>query len=238
MWSICQKEWKQFFSNLTGYISIILFLLVNGLVLFVLEDNLLDSGYAGLDSFFDLAPWVLIFLIPAISMRSFSDEFRAGTFEILRSRPLSHTQITLGKYFAVVLILIMVLLPTLLYVFTIHSLSVNGIDAGGLAGSYIGLVFLGSVFASISIFCSSLTSNAVAAFLISVFACVVLYYGFTSLSRLPVFSGNADYYIEMLGIDFHYRSMSRGVIDSRDVIYLLSVIFLFIVATVKNLERK
>lgn len=238
MWSICQKEWKQFFSNLTGYISIILFLLVNGLVLFVLEGNMLDSGYAGLDSFFDLAPWVLIFLIPAISMRSFSDEFRAGTFEILRTRPLSHTQITLGKYFAVVLILVMVLLPTLLYVFTIHSLSVNGIDAGGLAGSYIGLVFLGSVFASISIFCSSLTSNAVVAFLISVFACVVLYYGFTSLSRLPVFSGNADYYIEMLGIDFHYRSMSRGVIDSRDVIYLLSVIFLFIVATVKNLERK
>jgi ABC-2 type transport system permease protein len=238
MWSICQKEWKQFFSNLTGYISIILFLLVNGLVLFVLEGNLLDSGYSGLDSFFDLAPWVLIFLIPAISMRSFSDEFRAGTFEILRTRPLSHIQITMGKYFAVVLILVMVLLPTLLYVFTIHSLSVNGIDAGGLGGSYIGLVFLGSVFASISLFCSSLTSNAVVAFLTSVFACVLLYYGFTSLSRLPVFSGNADYYIEMLGIDFHYRSMSRGVIDSRDVIYLLSVIFLFIISTVKNLERK
>lgn len=238
MWSICQKEWKQFFSNLTGYIAIILFLLVNGLILFVLEDNLLDSGYAGLDTFFDLAPWVLIFLIPAITMRSFSDEFRAGTFEILRTRPLSLTQISMGKYFAVVLILIMVLLPTLLYVFTIYSLSVNGIDAGGLAGSYIGLVFLGAVFASISLFCSSLTSNAVVSFLTSVFACVVLYYGFTSISRLPVFSGNADYYIEMMGIDFHYRSMSRGVIDSRDVIYLLSVIFLFIVATVKNLERK
>jgi ABC-2 type transport system permease protein len=238
MWSICQKEWKQFFSNLTGYIAIVLFLLVNGLILFVLEGNLFDSGYAGLDSFFDLAPWVLLFLIPAIGMRSFSDEFRAGTFEILRTRPLSHTQITLGKYFAVVLILIVVLLPTLLYVFTIHSLSVNGIDAGGLAGSYIGLVFLGAVFASISIFCSSLTSNAVAAFLSSIFTCVVLYYGFTSISRLPVFSGNADYYIEMLGIDFHYRSMSRGVIGSRDVIYLLSVIFMFMVSTVKNIERK
>lgn len=238
MWSICRKEWSQFFSNLTGYIAIILFLLVNGLILFVLEGNMLDFGYAGLDSFFDLAPWVLLFLIPAISMRSFSEEFRSGTFEILQTRPLSFFSMTMGKYLAVILILLMVLIPSLLYVFTIHSLSVNGIDSGGLAGSYIGLVFLGAVFASISICCSSLTSNSVASFLISVFACVLLYYGSTSISRLPVFSGNADYYIEMLGIDFHYRSMSRGVIDTRDVIYFLSIITLFLIITIKNLRKR
>src|SRR5215207_3627602 len=150
MWSICSKELSQFFSNLTGYIAIILFLLITGIFLFVLGDNIFDFGYASLDRFFSLAPWILVFLIPAITMRSLSEEYRAGTFEILQTRPLSRTQIVLGKYFSILLILLIVLTLTLTYVLTIQSLSATGeIDAGGISGSYLGLIFLGSAFAAI-----------------------------------------------------------------------------------------
>jgi len=240
MISITKKELHQFFSSLTGYITLILFLLVNALYLFVLKDsNIFDFGYATLINFFELAPWIFIFLIPALSMRSFSDEFKTGTFETLKTRPLSNWQIVGGKYFAVVLVILIALIPTLLYVLTISSLSASGsIDSGGITGSYIGLFFLASVFAAISTWCSSLTSNAVIAFLISAFACLVLYFGFSAISKLPLFTGNADYYIEMLGIDFHYRSISRGVVDTRDIVYFLSIIFLFLFATQKNLNKK
>jgi len=240
MISIAKKELHQFFSSLTGYITIILFLVVNALYLFVLKDsNVFDFGYATLFAFFDLSPWVFIFLIPALSMRSFSDEFKTGTFETLKTRPLTPWQIVWGKYLAIVVVVIIALLPTLLYVFTIYSLSASGgIDGGGIAGSYVGLFFLAATFAAISTWCSSITSNAVIAFLLSAFACLVLYFGFSAISQLPVFSGNADYYIEMPGIDFHYRSISRGVIDTRDIIYFASIIFLFLFATQKNLLKK
>lgn len=240
MRSIAKKELHQFFSSLTCYITIILFLIVNALYLFILKDsNLFDFGYATLLSFFEFAPWVFIFLIPALAMRSFADEFKTGTFETLQTRPLTKWQIVLGKYFAIEVVIIITLIPTLLYVFTIHSLSSTGnIDTGAITGSYIGLFLLASVFAAISVWCSSLTSNAVIAFLISAFACVVLYFGFSAISKLPVFTGNGDYYIEMLGIDFHYQSISRGVVDTRDIIYFLSVIFLFLFATQKNINKK
>jgi ABC-2 type transport system permease protein len=240
MISITKKELHQFFSSLSGYITIILFLLVNALYLFILKDsNIFDFGYATLASFFELAPWVFIFLIPALTMRSFSDEFKSGTFEILQTRPLSGWQIVIGKYIAILTVIIIALIPTILYVITIQSLSATGeIDSGAIAGSYLGLFFLASGFAAISTWCSSLTSNAVIAFLLSAFVCVVLYFGFGAISKLPVFSGNADYYIEMLGIDFHYQSISRGVIDSRDVVYFLSIIFLFLFATKKNINKR
>lgn len=240
MISIAKKEFYQFFSSLTGYITIILFLLVNALYLFVLKDsNIFDYGYATLGSFFDLAPWIFIFLIPALGMRSFSDEFKSGTFETLKTSPLTTWQIVLGKYFAIIAVIIIALIPTILYVFTIRSLSsTGGIDTGAISGSYIGLFLLASVFASITIWCSGLTSNAVIAFLLSGFACIVLYFGFSAISRLPVFTGNADYYIEMLGIDFHYRSISRGVLDTRDIIYFFSIIFIFLFATQRNLIEK
>ena len=239
MLSIVKKELHQFFSSLAGYITIILFLLLNGLYLFVLKDsNIFDFGYATLDKFFDLSPWIFIFLIPALAMRSFSDEYKTGTFEILQTRPITRWQIVLGKYFAVLSVIIIALLPTFLYVYTIHSLSAAGsIDSGGITGSYIGLVFLAAVFASVSMWCSSLTSNAVIAFLVAAFTCIIVYFGFNAISKLPGFSGNADYYIEMLGIDFHYRSISRGVVDTRDLIYFLSIIFLFLFATQKNLTK-
>lgn len=240
MWSICKKELQQFFSNLTGYIAIVLFLLVNGLFLFVLkESNIFDFGYAALDRFFELSPWVLLFLVPAITMRSFSDEFKSGTFELLQTRPLTRWQVVLGKYISVLIVCLFVILPTFIYVITIRSLSAGGgIDGGGIAGSYIGLFFLSAVFASIGLACSSFTNNAVVAFLVSAFACLILYFGFNALSKLPVFEGRADYYIEMFGIDFHYRSMSRGLVDSRDLVYFLSFIYLSLLVTVKNIQKR
>lgn len=240
MWSICKKELNQFFSNLTGYITIILFLLLNGIFLFMLPgSSIFEFGYASLDKFFDLSPWILMFLVPAISMRSLADEYKAGTFEILKTRPLSSWQIVLGKYFSILIILLLTILPTIIYLITIKVLSTqSGIDGGGIAGSYIGLFLLAAVFAAISLCCSGFTSNAVVVFLISAFGCLVLYFGFNALSKLPFFTNGPDYYIEMLGIDFHYRSMSRGVLDSRDLVYFLSLIFLFLLTTVKGIQKK
>jgi ABC-2 type transport system permease protein len=208
--------------------------------LFLLQDsNIFDFGYASLDKFFELAPWVFIFLVPAVAMRSFSDEFRTGTFEILKTKPVTSLQIVLGKYLSVILVVVIALIPTILYVFTIKTLSVTGaIDKGGIAGSYLGLIFLSAVFSAISICCGSFTSNAIVSFLISAFMCLVLYFGFNAISSISVFSGNADYYIEMLGIDFHYQSISRGVIDSRDLTYFLSLIILSIFITQKKLKSK
>lgn len=240
MLAITKKEFNQFFSSLTGYITIILFLIINGLFLFVLKDsNILDFGYASLDAFFSLAPWIFMFLIPAICMRLLSDEYKTGTFELLQTRPVTSWQVVNGKYLAGLAIVIITLLPTLLYVLTINQLSNDGnMDFGSITGSYIGLVFLSAVFVAISLFCSGLTSNAIVAFMISVFACLVLYFGFNAISSLPFFQGSADYYLEMIGIDFHYRSISRGVVDTRDIIYFLSIIYLFLFFTSQNLFKK
>jgi ABC-2 type transport system permease protein len=240
MWSICKKELGQFFSSLTGYVAIILFLLINGLFLFVLKDSsIFEYGYATLDKFFELAPWILLILLPAISMRSFADEFKSGTFELLKTRPITGWQIVGGKYFGVLMVMVFVIIPTFLYIFTIKVLSgQGGIDMGGITGSYIGLCLLSAAFASISICCSSFTNNAVVAFLVSIFVCLLLYFGFNALSKLPFFENGPDYYVEMAGIDFHYRSISRGVLDSRDLIYFLSIIFLSLLITVKNLQKK
>jgi ABC-2 type transport system permease protein len=239
MWSVCKKELRQFFSSLTGYIAILVFLLVNGLMLFVFDDNIFDFGYATLDRFFQLAPWILLLLIPAITMRSFSDEFRTGTYESLQTRPLTRLQITLGKYLGCLVVVIIALIPTVIYIVSLQRLSVGGgIDFGATIGSYIGLLFLAAVFTAIGIFCSSFTSNAVVAFIAALLSCALVYYGFNAISKLPAFANGADYYIEMIGIDFHYHSISRGLIDSRDIVYFFSVIILFLSITNRNLQRK
>ena len=240
MWSVCKKEFRQFFSSLTGYIAIIVFLLLNGLMLFVFPDtNLLDFGYATLDKFFELAPWILLLLVPAITMRSISEEFKSGTYEILQTKPISRWQLIVGKYLGALLVVWIALLPTLVYIVSIQQLSAEGgMDMGATIGSYIGLFFLASVFTAIGICCSSFTSNAVVAFILSAFACFILYSGFNAISRIPALEAGADYYVEMLGIDFHYRSISRGVIDSRDVIYFLSLIALFLFITHRNLLKR
>lgn len=239
MWSVCKKELRQFFSNLTGYIAIVVFLMVNGLVLFVFENNILDFGYATLDRFFQLAPWILLLLIPAITMRSFADEFKSGTYEILQTRPLSRWQIIFGKYISSLAVALIALLPTLIYFFTIQRLSSGeGIDTGATTGSYVGLVFLAAVFTAVGVCTSSFTSNAVIAFIVSLIACSLFYYGFNAISRMPGLGSGADYYVEMAGIDFHYRSISRGVVDTRDLIYFLSVITLFLAITNRNLLKR
>lgn len=239
MWPICKKELRQFFSSLTGYIAIIVFLLVNGLVLFVLRDNLLDFGYATLDPFFSFAPWVLLFLVSAITMRSFSDEFRSGTFEILGTRPLSRWQIVSGKFLGAFVVASVALVPTLVYYFTVnHLAATTGIDSGAAIGSYVGLLLLTALFTAIGVCVSSFTTNAVVAFILSLLACLLFYYGFSALSELPLFAAGADYYIEMLGINFHYQSISRGVIDTRDVVYFLSLILFFLLLTKQNLAKR
>jgi ABC-2 type transport system permease protein len=239
MWAICKKELRQFFSSLTGYIAIIVFLLVNGMMLFVFQDNIFDFGYATLDRFFQLAPWILLLLIPAITMRSFADEFKGGTYEILQTRPLTHWQIITGKYFGSLVVVLIALIPTIVYIFSIQSLSSNeGIDSGATIGSYIGLFFLASVFTAIGICASSFTNNSVVAFITSLIGCVLLYYGFNAVSKLPGLANGSDYYIGLIGIDFHYQSISRGLIDTRDVVYFLSAIILFLVITSRNLLKK
>lgn len=239
MWSVCKKELRQFFSSLTGYIAIIVFLLVNGLMLFVFEDNILDFGYATLDRFFQLAPWVLLLLIPAITMRSFSEEFKTGTFELLQTRPLTSWQIIGGKYAGSLVVVLIALVPTLVYFFSIQQLSsAEGLDTGATIGSYIGLFFLAAVFTSIGICSSSFTTNPVVAFIMALISCALLYYGFNAISKLPGLQNGPDYYVEMAGIDFHYQSISRGVIDSRDIIYFLSVILLFLTITYRNLLKR
>ena len=241
MWPVCKKEFRQFFSSLTGIIALAVFLLLNGLFLFVFPDsNMLDFGYASLDKFFELAPWILTFLIPAITMRTLSEEFKGGTYEILQTKPLSYAQVVGGKYLGCLLIIVLALLPTLIYAFSLQALSAGGagIDTGGIAGSYIGLFFLAAVFTAIGICCSSLTSNAVVAFIVSAFGCFILYAGFNAISRIASLASGAGYYMEMLGIDFHYRSVSRGVIDSRDIIYFISIIAFFLLFTQRNLIKR
>jgi ABC-2 type transport system permease protein len=241
MWSVCKKEFRQFFSSLTGYIAIVVFLLLNGLFLFVFPDtNILDFGYATLEKFFELAPWILLLLIPAITMRSFADEFKGGTFEILQTKPLSRWQLVSGKYFGSLGVVLIALVPTIIYPISISQLAAadGGIDLGGTIGSYIGLIFLAAVFVAIGIACSSLTNNAVVAFIAGAFFCFVLYSGFNAVSRIPALQSGADYYIEMLGIDFHYRSVSRGVVDTRDLIYFLSIILFFLIFTNRNLLKR
>jgi ABC-2 type transport system permease protein len=239
MWPICKKELRQFFSSLTGYIAIAVFLVVNGLVLFVLRNNILEAGYATLDPFFAFAPWVLLFLVSAITMRSFSDEFRSGTFEILQTRPLSNGQIVAGKFLGAFIVALIALLPTLVYYFTINQLAAtSGIDAGAAIGSYLGLALLTGVFTAIGICVSSFTTNAVVSFIITLIASLLFYYGFSAIAQLALFENGADYYIDMLGINFHYQSISKGVIDLRDVVYFLSVIFFFMLVTRIRLSRE
>jgi len=237
---ICKKEWQQFFSSLTGYIALVVFLLLNGLMLFVFPDtSLLDFGYASLNGFFSLAPWILLFLVATVTMRSLADEYKGGTFELLKTMPLSPAQIVWGKFFGALLVVVAALVPTILYAISIQSLSgTGGIDIGSTIGSYAGLILLGAVFTAVGICTSSFTNNTVVAFIAGAFVCFLLYSGFDAISKLPVFKAGLDYYIEMLGINFHYRSISRGVIDTRDVIYFAGMIVLFLVITERNLVKK
>lgn len=237
MLAIVKKEINAFFSSPIGYLVIGLFLVVNSLFLWVFEGdyNILDSGFADLNPFFELAPWILLFLIPAVTMRAFSDEKKMGTLELLLTKPMTTRDIVLGKYFGAFLLICVALVPTLLYIVTISSLgsAEAHFDIGTTTGSYVGLLFLVAAYTSIGIFASTLSSNQIVAFMVSVLLCFLLYYGFDALSELF----NSQSLIGSLGFKQHFDSIARGVIDTRDIIYFVSIAFLFLGLTILNLER-
>ena len=240
MWMICKKEWQQFFNSITGFAVIALFLILNGLLLFVFPDtSILNFGYASLSSYFNYAPWVLLFLIPAITMKSFPEEFKSGTFELIKTLPISDFKIVMGKYLGCLLIGITAVLPTIVYAFSVQALSSTaGIDIAATLGSYLALIFLIGVYTAAGVAVSSFTNNTVVAFIAAAFLCFLFYTGFEAISKLPIFKGLYDYAIELLGINFHYRSMSRGVIDTKDVFYFIGVISLLLMITQQKIMNK
>ena len=240
MKAILLKEINSFFSSTIGYLVIGIFLLINGLFLWVIQGdfNILDFGFASLTPFFQIAPWIFIFLIPAITMRSFSEEIKQGTLELLLTKPITLNQLVSGKYLGTFLLVVLALFPTLLYVFTISELGTTSgnFDNGAIIGSYIGLLFLGGVYTAIGIFCSTLSSNQIVAFILGVIICFLSFYGVEGLSNIDLF-GSEIYALEYLGISYHYKSISRGVIDTRDLIYFASFILLFLFLAKLNLKR-
>jgi len=241
MFALFKKEINSFLSSLIGYVVIIVFLLVNGLFLWVFpnEFNILDFGYANLDGFFIIAPFVFLFLIPAITMRSFSEEKKSGTIEILMTKPLTDLQIIFAKYLAGFVLVIFALLPTMIYFISVYRLGfpIGNMDMGGTWGSYFGLLFLGAAFVAIGLFASAITDNQIVSFLIGVVLSGFMYVGFELIYSFSLF-GRIDLLIQSLGINAHYVSMSRGVIDTRDVIYFLSVVAIFIILTKIALESR
>jgi len=240
MLSIYLKEIRSYLGSLIAYVVIITFLIVMGLFTWIFGDsNILAFGYANLDPLFILAPWVFIFLISAITMRFFSEEQRLGTLEILLTKPITEIQIILGKFFAAVTLVLFSILPTIVYFWSVYQLGLpkGNIDVGATLGSYIGLFFLGGCYVAIGIFASSITSNQIVAFVLSMLFCFLAYLGFDKLGSLNIFGG-LDYFIQSLGIQYHYESISRGVIDSRDVIYFISFMGLFLSFTYFSLIRR
>ncbi len=240
MWSLYRKEISSFFSSVTGYLVAGVFLVLTGLFLWVIpgQMNILFGGYASLDSLFYLAPWLYLFLVPAVTMRLFADEKRTGTMELLYTRPISEWHIVMAKYLAGFTLVVISLAPTLVYFYSVIQLGnpVGNIDFGGTWGSFIGLLFLSGIYVAIGIFCSSLTDNQIVSFIMAVVLSFVFYYGFEALSQMV--SGSSQSLIVFMGIDEHYQSMSRGVLDSRDVIYFLSMITLFLYLTRTVLSSK
>lgn len=230
MIQIMAKEINSFFNSLIAYIVIIVFLVSIGLFTWVFPNtSVLDYGYANLDTLFSLAPYVFMFLIPAITMRTFAEEKKGGTMELLLTRPLTDLQIILGKYSASLLLVIFSLIPTLIYYYSVYSLGspAGNIDTAAVLGSYLGLVLLGAVFTSIGIFSSIITENQIVSFITAVFLCFILYTGFTSIASVNVWA-SYSYIISQFGIDYHYNALSRGLIDSRNLIYFGSVIVLML----------
>jgi ABC-2 type transport system permease protein len=241
MFAIFSKEIKQFFSSLIGYIAVGVFLaLVGFLVWFSPDTNILDSGYATMDYFFSIAPFILMLLIPAVTMRSFSEEIQTGTIELLSTKPITDIAVIMGKFMAALALVAIAILPTVIYFYTIWQLAspVGNVDTGGTLGSYFGLLFLSAVFISVCLFTSSLTRSQIVAFLGGVAICFVIFYGIEGISKLGSLYAHNDYTVEQLGLYAHYQSMGRGILDTRDVVYFLSVITLFTMLTRVSLASR
>lgn len=239
MFAILRKEFNSFFASPIAYLVIGVFLLINGLFLWVFKDNfnILNAGFADVTPFFYLAPWVFLFLIPAITMKSFADEFNTGTIELLKTKPVSDWQIVLGKFTASLLLVVIAIIPTLMYVYTVYKLGnpIGNIDFGSTIGSYIGLLFLAATYTSIGLFTSTLSKNQIVAFILGIFITFFLFFGFDAIATS---FGNSSLTIKNIGINEHFKSISRGVIDTRDLIYFVSVTIFFLFLTKTRLENE
>lgn len=237
MFIIFKKEVSTFFNSLIAYIVIGVFLLLTGLMFWLYPDtNILDYGYAEMDAFFQIAPYILLFFVPAVTMRMLSEEIKSGTIELLFTKPLSVWDIVFGKFLSCVFIIVLALLPTLIYYFSIYKLGnpVGNVDSASVFGSYFGLVLLASVYAAVGIFMSSLTKNQVVAFLLAAVCSYILFVGIEQFSAL--FSGSIQFFLSYLGLSFHYNSIGKGIVDSRDVIYFVSVSVFFLLLTLLSLN--
>lgn len=241
MYTLFLKEIKGFFSSAIGYLVIAVFLLIVSLFMWVFPTNfnIFQVNAANIDTLFLISPWVFLFLVPAITMNMFADELRTGNMELLLTRPISEFKIVTAKYLAAVVLVLIALLPTLLFLISINSLAdpVGNVDYGAIIGSYIGLFFLGAVYAAIGIFASSLSKNVIVSFLLGIVFCFLFYLGFDLLSDL-FSSGTGTDFVKSLGINDHYSSISRGVVDSRDIVYFLSVVVLFVFFSKLRLESR
>ena len=239
MFPILKKEFNSFFASPIAYLVIGVFLLVNGLFLWVFNDdfNILNAGFADLNNFFFLAPWILLFLIPAITMKTFADEFQSGTIEILKTRPISNWQIVLGKFFAALSLIVIAIIPTFVYIYSVNQLGnpVGNIDYGSTIGSYLGLFLLASSYASIGLFTSTLSKNQIVSFLLGVFIAFFFYYGFDAIADL---FGSSSFTVKLFGMNEHFKSISRGVIDTRDILYFLSITIFFLFITKQKLANE
>lgn len=237
MIAILKKEFNSFFASPIAYLVIGVFLLINGLFLWIFKDdfNILNAGFADLNPFFFLSPWLFLFLIPAITMKSFADELNSGTIELLKTKPVSDWQIIMGKFWASLLLVVVALIPTLTYVYTIYQLGkpTGNIDFGSTIGSYMGLLFLAATYTAVGLFTSTLSKNQIVAFIVAVFITFFLYYGFDAISN----SLGNDLTIKKMGINEHFKSISRGVIDTRDLLYFLSVTVFFLYLTKMRLDN-
>ena len=239
MITILKKEFNSFFASPIAYLVIGVFLLINGLFLFIFNDdfNILNAGFADITTFFYLAPWVFLFLIPAVTMKSFADEFNTGTIELLKTKPISNWQIVLGKFWASLLLVCIAIIPTFVYVYTVYQLGnpVGNIDFGSTIGSYIGLLFLAATYTAVGLFTSTLSKNQIVAFILGVFITFMLFYGFDAIANS---FGNLGFAIQQFGINEHFKSISRGVIDTRDILYFLNVTFFFLFITKMRLDNE
>ena len=241
MIQILKKELNSFFSSPIAYLVIGVYLLINGLFLWVFEGdfNILHAGFADLNNYFFIAPWIFIFLIPAITMRSFSDEINSGTIEILKTKPITNWQLILGKYFGSFLLVVIAILPTLIYVFSIYQLGnpIGNLKFGSTFGSFIGLLFLAGAYTSIGVFASTISKNQIVSFILGVIISFSFFKGFELLADINS-TGNLSYSIRNFGMSAHFNSISKGVIDTRDLIYFISLTFFFLLLTNYRIQHE
>ncbi|PCE62667.1 gliding motility-associated ABC transporter permease subunit GldF [Sediminicola luteus] len=240
MLALFKKELRAYFASPIAYLVMGLLLVLTGLFLWVFKGpfNILDSGFAELSSFFLLVPWIFLLIVPALGMRSFAEERKMGTLELLFIKPLSHLQIVLGKFLAIVVLVLIALLPTLLYSYTIGQLGMetNNFDSGVVMGSYFGLVFLLATYAAISLFTSSLTQNQVVAFILGMLLSFCCFYGFEALSTL-ISDGSSALNLAQWGMKARFENIARGILDIRDLIYFVALCAFFLFLTVGQLKK-